>query len=734
MQESRKTHFSNDHWLSKNHPQRRSFDYVKESFGRDEVLTIGFEFKKPVLEKDVFLQLSKLSEKIKTLPFVTRVRSLANSRDIFNFDKGAVEVIDYRRAFEKYPKKATEIQKKIKKSSYSGWLFNKKKIALIVSFNFEQKETFKKRSDTLREIHKILKTAPMGFSNYRLYGVTQLRHQTDLEVKNNLIYLSFSLLAFIFLSSLVFFRKLRLTFFMLFPSVLCVSLSLFIFNIFGYPLSVIGVILPILIVVISISDSVHIVDRFTELMRRKMPSSKAAWETFHQMKAPCFLTSLTTSIGFGSFYWSEILTLKNFGVVAFWTCLGAYIITMTFWLLAFLSFDFLSSEKPKLKFYDNFLSRIKLWVHYKSLFISIIGGCVLLTSALLLFFSRIETNFLDVFFKKNSPVYQSFLWGDKNMGGSSSLNLLIEGEKGVHKKIENLSQSKDLVAELKSQKEVLKVHSYLDAVHMTHAVLASDKQSFPQDQKQLSQELFFLRLSEGEDRDGVLASHMNLDYSKMLIDMQTKTMSSQKIATLVKEVQELKKKYFSSLKWTLTGFNSLFYTLSRLNLETQIRSMLFLSFIMLMALILLFDVFIGIAAFAANVLPVVSTLGLMVLLGEPFDFATALITAIGFGICVDDTFHFLYYFKISKKNTQNVLLSLKDSVSMLGFPLAYTSLLFGGGFLIFIFSELRILIKFGLFSGVLMILAYFSNMVLLPSLIAQVDKWRNVKKNKLKGL
>ena len=52
-----------------------------------------------------------------------------------------------------------------------------------------------------------------------------------------------------------------------------------------------------------------------------------------------------------------------------------------------------------------------------------------------------------------------------------------------------------------------------------------------------------------------------------------------------------------------------------------------------------------------NLLPLAITLGIMGWFGVRLDIATATITAIGIGVIVDDTMHFLYRYKQEISNT-----------------------------------------------------------------------------------
>ena len=70
--------------------------------------------------------------------------------------------------------------------------------------------------------------------------------------------------------------------------------------VFHEPLNIINNILPVLMIVIGISDAIHIVSRYGEESSATTDRKAATRRTVATMLAACFLTSFTTAIGFAS--------------------------------------------------------------------------------------------------------------------------------------------------------------------------------------------------------------------------------------------------------------------------------------------------------------------------------------------------------------------------------------------------------------------------------------------------
>lgn len=87
--------------------------------------------------------------------------------------------------------------------------------------------------------------------------------------------------------------------------------------------------LPTLLLCMSIADGVHMVGRFLEQRRLGSDPAAAAAQTFAAMFWPCLLTSLTTVVGFLSLLRAELRDLRHLGVFAAVGMAFAFLFTVT---------------------------------------------------------------------------------------------------------------------------------------------------------------------------------------------------------------------------------------------------------------------------------------------------------------------------------------------------------------------------------------------------------------------
>lgn len=124
-----------------------------------------------------------------------------------------------------------------------------------------------------------------------------------------------------------------------------------------------------------------------------------------------------------------------------------------------------------------------------------------------------------------------------------------------------------------------------------------------------------------------------------------------------------------------------------------------------------------------NFIPLLVTGGLMGWLGIPLKPSTLLVFSIAFGISVDDTIHFLAKYRQELKNhewdlKQCVTVAIRES----GLGMFYTSIVLFCGFAVFMFSQFGGTQALGLLVSLTLLIAMFTNLIILPALLLTLEK------------
>ena len=141
------------------------------------------------------------------------------------------------------------------------------------------------------------------------------------------------------------------------------------------------------------------------------------------------------------------------------------------------------------------------------------------------------------------------------------------------------------------------------------------------------------------------------------------------------------------------------------------------SIIFFMFLILFRSLYLSIIGIVPNLLAAGVVLGSMGLFSIPLDIMTITVAAIGVGMAVDNTIHYIHRFKKEFKASGNYRDSMINSHSTIGRAMFYTSLTIILGFLVFATSNFNPSVYFGFFVSLAMVMALLGALTLLPQLL-----------------
>ena len=228
-------------------------------------------------------------------------------------------------------------------------------------------------------------------------------------VKSDLNYFGIGVfLIFIFTLSIVF-RKLRWVVLPLLCSGIVGAVVVGFLGLVDWRVTVVSSNFIALLLIISISLSIHIIVRYQEIFSREdnLSQDELVSLTIQEMFKPCLYTALTTIVAFASLSISEIKPVIEFGKMMVMGILFAFIFTFTALPSIMSLINKLSSDSKK-----DFSKGLTL--HFAS-FTSRNGKIVLALSSLLLIFSifgisklTVENRFID-YFKESTEIYLSLI-------------------------------------------------------------------------------------------------------------------------------------------------------------------------------------------------------------------------------------------------------------------------------------------------------------------------------------
>ena len=498
-----------------------------------------------------------------------------------------------------------------------------------------------------------------------------------------------------------------------------------------------------LLLILTISLTVHVLVRFIELSKSNKGFDEVLNSTLDQMVMPCLFAALTTGIAFLSLLLGDIKPVIEFGKMMSVGICFAFIFTFTFLPVAMkLLISINTNETPP--WVNSIPSKLADFTLLRGKMIAVffVGISVLM----ILGISRleVENRFID-YFSPDTEIYQGMLLLDQELGGTATLEILIDQpdeilatndlevfDDGLFEDdlfADDSSQASGYWWNASSLSKLEAIHDYLDEIPEMGKVLSVASgiklARIINDDKSLNDlELALLRSVLPENiKETLLYSYINEDDSKVRISARVleSAPSLNRKELLDKINTDLVSKFnLAPDQFKITGLAVLYNNMLQSLFSSQIKSLgLVFGAIGLMLLILFRSFKVMMIALVPNLITAGSVLGMLGLLSIPLDMMTITVAAISVGMAVDNTIHYLFRYRsevLGNMSADNTVINAHNSV---GRAVFYTAATIAAGFSIFIFSNFTPTVLFGVFTAFALIVSFFASLTLLPFLLKQ---------------
>ena len=725
--------YDNDTWLASDNPYQVARDMLAEQFNQFEATMFLFKADN-LFTAQGYEDAVAFSEAVKRIDGVVDVVSAYDASLIMSDEEGTLVITTYREALENGQLKSLKaLEAKFKDSDYMGRLLsdNGKLGTFIV-----KQDTAGRPAERQRVVHEVQALAAQnplvadselagdGYLKYTLDGVTKAELGSILAIAGIGIGL--------FLFSL--FGRLWKTFMVLSVAATAVAVAMGIMATLGHNLTVIALALPVMLSVIVVADSLHIIrywDNAIDTAAADTTTGQVLRETLDATWLPCLTTSVTSAVGFGVFYFSELIPLRDFGIDSFIGILLGYGIMMGGIFLGLYAMTPRALERRGGQHHLSLPDRaadqfLKLdWsvvgnnrpaTFAVAIALSVMSVVALVTNA------KSESNLLDVFFQPSSDLYQAFDRVDNELGGSGVVSMVfMTDEEDYYRSYPPFTDIVAVEQQIGNLRAINSTESYTGPIGDIHTSLVDDGTQYPQDGDQLAQELLFSEWSRSAESRDVLAESVNFTFDSKHLRGYTPNLSSSELDVVVDKIKgQLARVDTQALPEPIfTGHSVFFSQLSGYILDTQFVSIALTFCLIFIVLIAEFNFRLAIAGMIACSLPILITMGTIAALGFPFDFATVIIASVTMGLSIDDTIHILHRYQhhlVDEHQSQRA--SLRQALFIPGRPIVQSTFLFCFGAGVFLSSELVMLQRFATFTMLGLVLALLGAVLLLPSLLS----------------
>lgn len=306
-----------DYFTVHDNIESKIYDSIKKEFGNDEFYIIAYSLK-DFFSFNNLETLKKITLELEDLEGVRRVTSLTNVAST----KGDNNFFLVEPFLNYVPENKNELEK-IRINAVSNPLYEKNliskdgKTGAIVVFVNENNADPGFRKKIIGSTKQILKKYSAVTGEYFLAGWTITNFALSQYMKKDIFIFIPVTYFLIILCVYFFFKNVVLTLIAFLNISLCMGSTLGLFPLLGICLNNITVIVPPVVMALALCDTMHIFSYLNKNVLEKFKSKETAVVfVMKKLFLPCFLTSLTTAIGFASLYASDVPPIKDFAIIS----------------------------------------------------------------------------------------------------------------------------------------------------------------------------------------------------------------------------------------------------------------------------------------------------------------------------------------------------------------------------------------------------------------------------------
>jgi predicted RND superfamily exporter protein len=526
-------------------------------------------------------------------------------------------------------------------------------------------------------------------------------------------------------------------------SLLIVSIGvMWSFGIMGflrYQISILTAIIPPLVIVIGVPNAIFLINKYQQEIQSHGNQAKSLQRVITKTGNAILMTNVTTAIGFGTFIIVKNDLLREFGIVAALSILSIFVLSI---LLIPIIYSYRKIPKDEhlehlnKEYITKFMNWLVKMVRHRQKTIFGVSLILIIVSIIGAYKIKVSGSMLSDL-PKNTNFYNDIKFFEHEFGGILPLEFMIDTKrkKGAYK-LATLKRMDKFQEEIQDLPELSKPVSLVDLTKFTKQAFYNGNPEYYQLPSSHEKNFIMTYLKNSKGNGSLLHSYTDSLQRYLRITTFMKDIETKKMEQIENYLSMKQKKYFPPKKYNvlMTGQAKLYlkgthYLID--NLAISLGLAIFLIFIFI-AWMFGGSLKMAIISLIPNLLPLLITAGIMGFAGIPLKPSTILIFSIAFGISVDDTIHYLAKLRQELRHHKGqVKRSVYKALKETGISMFYTSIVLFFGFLVFMKSGYGGTVALGGLISLTLLMAMFSNLLLLPALVLFMDDlFKNKKPSK----
>ena len=725
-------------------PDLQAYGAFKKTFGEDgSVMVIGVETDS-MYALPFFRDWYELNRSVGKLTGIKTVVSNVALYTILRND--SLDRFSFQPIFSSLPRSQSELDSLqtvvTSLPFYEGIIYTKGSPAHLMAITFDNQvlnsknriaivNQIKQRADVFGRAHALT----MHYS-----GLPYIRTAFSAKVAQEMKLFSLLALAVTAAILLLFFRSPQVVIFSMLIVAVGVVWSVGTIVLFGYRITLLSGLIPPLIIVIGIPNTIFLLNRYQQEYARHGNQPEALFEAVRTTGPTLFLANVITAIGFGVFYFTGSSLLMEFGLVA------AINVMVTFFIsLIFVPVIFSYLPPPSLRsiqhldsrLVTNLLRKVDYLVHHRRMATYTVVAAVIAVSVWGILKIKVVGYVVDDL-PKNDPIYTDLKFFEKHIKGVMPFEVSIDTRRaGGVLNPGTLVKIRVLQREMSKYTEFSRPLSVVEAVKFFYQAYRGGAPRFYVLPPAL--ELNKLaRYTEGvQGNDNRLQAFLDSTRRYTRVSFQMADVGSVRTTELFRTIGPKADSIFNydaeegkmlpddqRYGVSITG-NSVIFAKGNDYLLDNLRESLLMA-IVLICLVRAFQ-FPSLRMIAISlppsIIPLLITAGIMGYVGIALKPSTILIFSIAFGIASDGTIYFMTRYKQELATPgRSVSEAISNTIAKTGISMLYTAVILFAGFAIFAASSFQGTAALGILISITLLIAMFSNLVLLPTFLLSMEK------------
>ncbi|MCF7940065.1 MAG: MMPL family transporter [Spirochaetia bacterium] len=507
--------------------------------------------------------------------------------------------------------------------------------------------------------------------------------------------------------------------------------SLGLMVIFGIELTIIGIMMPPLVITLGTSYSIHLLNEYYRCLPEKVTDGRWIILGVRRISGTILLASLTTAAGFLSLLTTSLSQTRDFGLASAFGIISCALLSL-FFLPAVLQLlpapASAHASAVRSGPLTQFMGRLAERIFSARYLILGILVCILVTFLIVNPNMTHQSDYLN-YFPKKEPMVQDLIYLTERLGSFQPVNITLKAP-GDQKDyflrediVQNVSQFEQ---ELLSDPSVQAVRSYTSYLEDINQIMTGER-GLPESRGLTMVVSRFFKLFDQQTTDAMAKTLINQDYSEITINCQVRNpetgllVNDQAFFDLYTYMHATIEEYLPAEIGHEVWCNALIYlNLSTIMDKDQVMSVLIS---MLCIFLITFGIF---RVFRYSLLILVPlAFGLMmntivmVAFGIPRDMITLMVSSVAIGVGVDDAIHFmLQYIKQRSMQEHDIRSALVATLRMTGRPILLTTVSIFAGMMVLTAAAFKGIAVFGLLVSVALVSTMVGTLIFLPALLA----------------